>query len=544
MRTIKFLACAVFTLFACADPARAWDIKWIDEFGNGSVTATGGGGGTTDATGVYVGGEVFGALPGQSAMGGYDAFLRKYGFDGSVVWTRQFGTSGTEFQEGIATDATGVYVGGRTDGTLPGQTSAGFTDAFVRKYDTSGNIVWTLQFGTSHYDQPFATQGLAANGGAIYAGGLTFGTFPGETAGIGQDLFVAKIDGQSGALLWVRQFGIRGAFINIGGVTADDSGVYVAGNLVSDTSKSGTWTGLLRKYDFDGNLVWAKELDQGTTVCGAALWGLSAHDAHVYTIAQANIPFVDDPTSCGPNLSEVEGLLRKYDANGNLTWTRTIKAGAPNGRSGFTGAKVVHASDSGVFVGANATVQFAGQLPDLPRSDRSQCPGLLHGNQFADKLNAYVRRYDFDGNVIWTHQFGSNVFDLVTGIGTDAANVYLSGDTSCSIADGESFSGGNRDVFALAMAIDPTSLSGEVQLIVGQLETLNDNDRLNAGEFTSLVARLESALAALAQPDAAAASRALTGFVNDVQVLIGRGDLSSQEGNALIDAATAIIAQL
>ena len=52
------------------------------------------------------------------------------------------GVPGSEFQDGLATDA-GVYLAGETDGSLPGQFSAGFEDAFVRKFDLSGNILWT-----------------------------------------------------------------------------------------------------------------------------------------------------------------------------------------------------------------------------------------------------------------------------------------------------------------------------------------------------------------------------------------------------------------
>ena len=41
------------------------------------------------------------------------------------------------------------YIGG---GTLPGQTTAGGIDAFVRKYDPNGTEMWTRQFGTAGDD--------------------------------------------------------------------------------------------------------------------------------------------------------------------------------------------------------------------------------------------------------------------------------------------------------------------------------------------------------------------------------------------------------
>jgi hypothetical protein len=63
-----------------------------------------------------------------------DAFVRKYSHRGDELWTRQYGTSGFDRAMGIAVDATGVYVAGRTDGALPGQVNAGLIDAYVRKW--------------------------------------------------------------------------------------------------------------------------------------------------------------------------------------------------------------------------------------------------------------------------------------------------------------------------------------------------------------------------------------------------------------------------
>src|SRR6185436_12944781 len=60
----------------------------------------------------------------------------------SIEWTRQFGTTGrsNDIAFAVATDGTGSsYVVGQVFGTLTGQTSAGASDAFVRKYDAAGN---------------------------------------------------------------------------------------------------------------------------------------------------------------------------------------------------------------------------------------------------------------------------------------------------------------------------------------------------------------------------------------------------------------------
>jgi Ca2+-binding RTX toxin-like protein len=89
-----------------------------------------------DATGVYVAGETDGALTGQASQGYSDAFVVKLNAgDGSDTggWIRQFGSAGYDYANGIAVDATGVYVAGQTGGALTGQASPGSDDAFVVK---------------------------------------------------------------------------------------------------------------------------------------------------------------------------------------------------------------------------------------------------------------------------------------------------------------------------------------------------------------------------------------------------------------------------
>src|SRR5439155_1266491 len=139
----------------------------------------------------------------QTSAGGVDAFLRKYDAAGNTLWTRQFGTSADDLADAVAVDGTGVYMAGFTGGTLPGQTSAGGVDAFLRKYDSSGNVLWTRQFGTSAYDSAVA---IAADGTSVYVAGFTGGTLLGQTSAGGYDAFLRKYD-SSGNVLWTRQFG-------------------------------------------------------------------------------------------------------------------------------------------------------------------------------------------------------------------------------------------------------------------------------------------------------------------------------------------------
>ena len=97
-------------------------------------------------------GYTTGTLPGKTSTGGQDAFVRKYGLSGDELWTRQFGSESDDITSGIAVDSTGVMCSGYTYGTFAGQTNARGPDVFVCKYDFDGNVLWTRQLGGTDGD--------------------------------------------------------------------------------------------------------------------------------------------------------------------------------------------------------------------------------------------------------------------------------------------------------------------------------------------------------------------------------------------------------
>jgi hypothetical protein len=531
------LAVILFLSLMFQNVAKAWDFDWISQFGTPDSEIAGGA--AADSSGVYVTGSTVGVFPGQSAAGGLDVYLRKYSFTGSVLWTRQFGTPVDDDTIGpsgaVATDATGVYVGGTTDGTLPSQTTAGRSDAFVRKYSPSGDLMWTRQFGTVEDD---IITGIVVHSSGVYIAGETGGTFPGGPSGSGVDIFIAKLAPDTGNTVWVRQYGVRGSFSGLGGVDADSTGVYVAGyHSTGDVNVPGA---RLRRYDLDGNVVWERQIPHAN---GSffVLWSVSVHSTGVYISGQAQEGFFGDPVRGGNGgTGQTVGLLRKYDVEGNEKWTRKIK-GRPDGGQAFTGGKRVRVSDAGVFVSSNLTGKFAGQLPVGSQSDLTECRTRF--GRFFDQLDAYVRMYDFDGNVIWTRQFGSRLFDIALDLVPVGDSLYAAGESACKIDPSQTLVG-VRDAFLMQMTVNPKSLPGQIQLIVGRLETLSDAGSLGPQEFDSLVKYLEDALVALNQGNKPVAKQKLEAFNAEVGTLASQGGLPSSEAKLLVAAANAVIAQL
>jgi uncharacterized protein (TIGR03437 family) len=219
---------------------------WTHEF---SVTGNEGANGVAvNSTGVYMVGEAAGIFPNAQvdSSGSFNFWVRKYDANGNEQWTSQFGPG--QHMRAAAVDGTGVYaVGNMGGGALPGQTSSGGYDAFVKKYDLNGNPLWARQFGTGVSDIPY---GAGSDGSGVYLVGTTFGILPGQTSSGNYDSYIRKYD-TSGNEIWTLQFGSK-ASDRANGVAANSSGVYIAGNTLDQNFAAKIGFG---PVVFDGGVV-------------------------------------------------------------------------------------------------------------------------------------------------------------------------------------------------------------------------------------------------------------------------------------------------
>ncbi|MSO21450.1 MAG: hypothetical protein EXQ56_13535 [Acidobacteria bacterium] len=237
--------------------AQSQNIQWARQYGTGRAEA--GNSISTMEGNVYVVGDTIGVLPGQinTNLNDRDAFVTRFDTLGNQTWTRQFGatTAAQDVATGAAADGAGVYVVGWTSGTLPQQSRQDGTDAFIRKYDASGAEVWTRQFGTLSDDEALA---VVSHTSGVYVVGVVnccgSNLTPGFPVGGGKDAFIRKYDG-NGAVLWTRQFGtVDGESAN--GVAIDNSGVYVTWTTGGAfAGPSGLGDGFLVKFDHSGAVV-------------------------------------------------------------------------------------------------------------------------------------------------------------------------------------------------------------------------------------------------------------------------------------------------
>jgi hypothetical protein len=192
------------------------------------------------ATGYNLGGV--NSNPGKS-----DAFLSKFDSDGNGIWTTQIGTSPYDDSYGVAVDASGnSYITGYTEGDLA-EPNAGIWDVFVSKFDSDGSEVWTTQIGTSEWD---SGRSISVDiFGNAYITGFTRGDIGGPNAG-DIDAFLIKFD-SGGNELWSTQLGTS-TYDTSSGIAMDTSGnVYISGTTDGDLGgpSAGGYDAFLVKYE-------------------------------------------------------------------------------------------------------------------------------------------------------------------------------------------------------------------------------------------------------------------------------------------------------
>lgn len=285
--------------------------------------------------------------------------------------------------------------------------------------------VWTQQFGNSRDDWPHGAT-VDVNGN-IYITGVTRSDLDGTNAGE-QDVFLLKYD-SSGALVWVRQFGESGIDFGYGVITDASGNVFLTGwtdgNLNGETN-AGDEDMFLVKYDALGNLLWTR------------LLGTSSLDrAYSVTIDPSGNVIMTGRT--GGNLDGMTNsgsqdiVLAKYDTDGTKIWTTLF--GTSSDEKAYT-----------VVADASGNVYFTGNTS-----------GNLGGIGNAGNNDAFVAKFDNNGNNIWTRLLGSPANEFGFGLDLDGnGGIFISGKTEGDL-DGHS-NAGLYDMFVAKYDTDGNKL--------------------------------------------------------------------------------------
>jgi Beta-propeller repeat len=412
------LALVLWAALLWPAPARA-AISWTVQFGT-RYPDDANGLAIDPAGNLYVIGQTSGELPGQKALGMIDCFVRRIDPSGHEVWTRQFGSSERDLPKGIALDDAGnVYVVGQTFGSLPGQTSAGGWDAFIRKYNPGGDEVWTRQFGGGGAESAAAVR--IDHAGNAYVVGGTRAALPGQTNIGDYDAFIVKFD-PGGNTVWVHQFGTVNEDYAMAVALDANGDPIVAGEtsgLLAGAAAAGGLDGFVREYDPAGKVVWTRQFGSRFDDYAVATAVTPAGDVLVAGTTLGTLP---GQTSKGAS----DAYLVAFSGQGGDRWARQF------GTSGEDDAEAI------AFDAAGRTF-VAGRVG-------TALPGATSNGG----TDAFLAAAGPTGDILWARQFGGPADDYALALAIGRGGFYLAGGTTGALPGQTNL--GQRDAFVVNLS--------------------------------------------------------------------------------------------
>ncbi|MHA1359647.1 MAG: SBBP repeat-containing protein, partial [Candidatus Helarchaeota archaeon] len=387
-----------------------WNRTWgegTDESANGIVM---------DADGsIYITGGT-----GSSIM-----FLTKYNSSGDQLWNVTWGISSWDLAHAVTIDINGsVYVVGEGMSY-----SMGFEDAFLAKYNSSGTLLWNVTWGSVNQDMANAVT-VDSNGFIYVAGRTDIAGFPTQN----WDGFLLKFY-PNGTKIWNYTWGGSGDD-RFEGVALDSNGfIYTSGSTGTSSND-----GMLLKYAPNGTQLWIQTWGGGSSDGFNAI-AISSNDS-IYLAGYTNSYAIGGS----------DGLLIKYDTDGNLLWNRTWGGGGDE-------------YYRGLVVGSNGSIYTAGYTSSFG----------------AGGTDATFVKYASNGTLLWNQTWGGGGNDVYNDIARDSTGfLYLAGYTA-------SFGAGGNDALIvkyLGLDSDGDGLSDILENFYGTnpANPDTDNDGLLDGE--------------------------------------------------------------
>ena len=361
--------------------------------------------------GVLVAGYTSGSL-GRRDRGALDSFFGKYSTQGSQQWLRQFGTNAIDNAYGVDTDSSGnIYLLSRTNGELAGDNAGLGNDVVFGKYNSRGRQIWQVQFGSPGNDNPFVDPKVDSSNNIVIAGYTNddLGAPNADTViPPSADAWIAKYD-SDGNQLWLEQFGTDEGDETFGIDIDSQDNIYATGwtrgnlgapnNLNPDGEV--TYDIWLAKYDTDGNQQWIEQFGTNTFD-----WSWDAatdinDDTYItgWTLGDLG----------GSNAGSYDVWVAKYDSEGNQELLTQF------GTAGDDAALGIDTDESGNYYLTGYT------------------DGDLGGEGNAGDYDAWVAKYDSEGNQLWLEQFGTPELDNAYEVSVSGSDVFVTGVTEGSL---------------------------------------------------------------------------------------------------------------
>ncbi len=226
---------------------------------------------------------------------------------------------------------------------------------------------------------------------------------------------------------------------------------------VANRTSAGVSDIFIAKYDLNANLLWAHRFGN---VGGDNGWTVTTDlQDNVYAIGGFVGPVDFDPSSGTATLtsSGSAGYVAKYDANGNYQWAFSLEA-ANN--------EIL----CGVGTDQNGNVYVTGTFDGAMDCDPGTGTAIIGSSQ----RNAFLAKYDPNGNYLWAFSLGGTTNDYGWDLVNDSLNnVYLVG------------SFGNTADFDPSAGVASITSSGGFDAFIAKYDSLGNYQWAGAIQGTS-----------------------------------------------------------
>jgi len=360
--------------------------------------------------------------------------------DDEPCWILAVGGEGRDYAPSVIDTGDGYVVVGMTTsyGLGSGNNNQnGSHDFMAIRLDRKGDLIWCTVVGGPQDERGSFSVSPTSDEGFILTG-----TTQSYGSG-GSDIFVVKLDAR-GRLVWARTIGGQGQ--ETGKTTLElDDGYITLGD--TNTAGAGQSDLLAVRYDFNGNIIWARAIGGTQNDNGAG-------------ICRADNGFVIGGTIWSFGAGGADAGLIKLDDSGNILWSRTIGGTGDEGIN-WDGVRVM---DDGGFVLGEGTTSYGANnqaiccmrlepdcsirwavMVDGPQDDAGWTmnrvsDGYVAGGKFGmgqDGGDVVFIKFDDDGRLLWARTLGGQKLDEIEEIIQTDSGYIMSGVTRLAEPNGD-----------------------------------------------------------------------------------------------------------
>lgn len=370
-----------------------------------------------------------------------DAFLVKFNSAGARQWATYYGGGAADYAWATACDPTGnVYMTGYTNNaglatTGSYQTTvAGNTDAYLVKFDSTGQRLWSTYYGGTAAEQGYAVATDVS--GNVFLAGYTNNSALGiattgaqqTTGGGGNDAFLVKFN-SNGVRQWGTYCGGSSTDQAFGIACDNNKNVFLTGYTQSATNiattgshqsvNGGTQDGFIVKYDSMGIRQWGTYYGgTSTDQCKSVACDANGNSyISGYTLSGNGIASTGSFQTTFGGGPGADAFISKFNSNGIRQWATYY------GNTGDESGYGICTDNLGHVYATGCT---------------GSTTGMATTNAIQDSMvvqDAYIVKFDTAGTRLWGTYLGGDDTEIGYGIFCNNLSKVFVGGTSSSVTN-------------------------------------------------------------------------------------------------------------